>query len=174
LKSATAKYAKRFCSLACRDLWRLDQPTDPMWLSGPRLSRLPASHPAIWYGATCHLDESACQVCGLLFMHKPGRRITCSLACRRKSKRRGRQGRRRINREAIFQRDGYTCWMCEKQCDPTRVVPHPDAPTVDHLVPQSLGGAHDADNLATACFTCNSTRGASWSIPTLRPHVLIG
>jgi 5-methylcytosine-specific restriction endonuclease McrA len=156
----------RFCSLLCRDLWRLDQPGDPMWSRGARLCRLPLDHPAMWYGMVCALTESACRICGLLFMHRPGRpRVTCSSTCRNRARKRRQVGRKSIKRVAIFERDGYICWMCDMQCDPTVHVPHPDAPTVDHLVPQSLGGTHDPDNLATACFTCNSLRGASWTIP---------
>lgn len=32
--------------------------------------------------------------------------------------------------------------------------------TVDHVVPLSRGGKHQQDNLAPACFSCNSSKGA--------------
>jgi 5-methylcytosine-specific restriction endonuclease McrA len=31
--------------------------------------------------------------------------------------------------------------------------------TLEHLTPLSQGGSWDMANLATACFTCNNTRG---------------
>lgn len=42
------------------------------------------------------------------------------------------------------------------------------AATVDHIIPTAAGGSDEADNLASACWTCNSRKGAkldhSWSI----------
>lgn len=32
--------------------------------------------------------------------------------------------------------------------------------TIDHIVPLSRGGKHEADNLAPACFSCNSSKGS--------------
>jgi len=32
--------------------------------------------------------------------------------------------------------------------------------TVDHIVPLSRGGEHETDNLAAACYSCNSSKGA--------------
>lgn len=30
--------------------------------------------------------------------------------------------------------------------------------TIDHIVPLSRGGKHEASNLAPACFSCNSSK----------------
>jgi 5-methylcytosine-specific restriction endonuclease McrA len=50
-----------------------------------------------------------------------------------------------------------TCWICGK----------PGADTVDHLTPQSRGGApYDPRNLAPAHRSCNSKRGASLFMPS--------
>lgn len=72
-------------------------------------------------------------------------------------------------RLAIFERDGWTCWLCMGQTEPTASVPHPLAPTVDHLVPRVDGGTDEPDNLATAHFACNSKRGRSLSLTTFEP-----
>ncbi|MBX3031925.1 MAG: HNH endonuclease [Chloroflexi bacterium] len=37
-------------------------------------------------------------------------------------------------------------------------MPHPKAPTVDHIVPISAGGADSLINVATAHFECNWRR----------------
>lgn len=34
--------------------------------------------------------------------------------------------------------------------------------TVDHIMPRARGGAEDFDNLAVACRSCNSRKGARW------------
>ncbi|WP_227979969.1 HNH endonuclease [Nocardia spumae] len=57
-------------------------------------------------------------------------------------------------------RDGYRCHICRRNTDRSKVVPHPKAPTIDHLIPLSLGGTHEPANVATACFLCNSRKGA--------------
>ena len=44
----------------------------------------------------------------------------------------------------------YTCFICEKAT----------ATEVEHLVPVSLGGGNTWDNLALACRSCNSSKGA--------------
>lgn len=65
-------------------------------------------------------------------------------------------------RVMLYQRDNYTCWLCNKACD-TTVDPrtHDDAPTLDHVIPRSKGGTHAHNNLRTACRRCNSIRSDS-------------
>jgi 5-methylcytosine-specific restriction endonuclease McrA len=42
----------------------------------------------------------------------------------------------------------------------TKVVPHPKAPTIDHIVPLSAGGDDTKANVQLACFLCNSIKGS--------------
>jgi 5-methylcytosine-specific restriction endonuclease McrA len=50
---------------------------------------------------------------------------------------------------AVFLRDAGTCAYCGAR---------PAKPTVDHIVPRSLGGTSEAANLCTACPSCNSRK----------------
>jgi 5-methylcytosine-specific restriction endonuclease McrA len=59
----------------------------------------------------------------------------------------------------IAARDRYTCGICRRRVAMTKVVPHPKAPTVDHLVPVSAGGDDVRANVRLAHFLCNSRRG---------------
>lgn len=162
----TSRRSGRFCSLLCRDLWRLEADVNPNpQVNAAPYSRLPVDHPAIWCGATCPLEETACCTCGLLFMHRPGPRSYCSKLCARGAAKQRRRGRKRIRRYDVFVRDDYVCWICDRRCDPAATVPHPLAATVDHLVPRVHGGDDDPSNLATAHFLCNSRRGSSWELP---------
>ena len=54
--------------------------------------------------------------------------------------------RRRLSRQAVFYRDGFTCQYCGKE---TRQL------TVDHIVPRSRGGVHVWENVVSACVPCN-------------------
>ena len=56
-----------------------------------------------------------------------------------------------LSRGAILARDSYTCQYCGAQPGLGRL-------TLDHVVPQSRGGAWAWTNLATACLACNSAK----------------
>lgn len=57
-------------------------------------------------------------------------------------------------RYEILKRDNYTCRYCGAKA--------PDVPlTVDHVLPQALGGSDKADNLVTACRDCNAGKTSS-------------
>lgn len=53
----------------------------------------------------------------------------------------------------ILRRDGHTCRYCGATA--------PDAPlTVDHVIPQTLGGSDEPANLVTACQPCNAGKSS--------------
>lgn len=60
----------------------------------------------------------------------------------------------------MYIRDGYRCHLCNRKTDPTKRVPHPRAPTLDHVIPLSCGGTHEPLNCRTACYICNTRKGA--------------
>lgn len=54
----------------------------------------------------------------------------------------------------ILRRDGYTCRYCGAKA--------PDATlTVDHVIPVTLGGGDEPNNLVTACRDCNAGKSSS-------------
>lgn len=55
----------------------------------------------------------------------------------------------KTRRNKIYARDGNACVYCGATL----------ALTIDHVIPQSKGGTHDDDNLATCCKSCNSSKG---------------
>lgn len=55
----------------------------------------------------------------------------------------------------LVARDGSDCRLCGEPVDLALAWPDRMAPTRDHIVPHSLGGSHDADNLQLAHFLCN-------------------
>jgi 5-methylcytosine-specific restriction endonuclease McrA len=43
------------------------------------------------------------------------------------------------------------CAYCQQDCP---------KPTLDHIIPLSLGGSHRPENLAPCCMSCNSQKNA--------------
>lgn len=64
-------------------------------------------------------------------------------------------------RLAIYERDSWTCWICESEVNRDAHENADDAPSLDHVVPRSLGGGHASSNLRCAHRLCNSRRGAA-------------
>lgn len=118
------------------------------------------------------LTSGRCRACDGWFVSEHTD-VTCSPACKElyaRSKRRISDGRRRsrmreafredVDPQRVFEADGYRCHLCNKMTDRTKVVPHPRAPTVDHVIPLASGGFHEPVNCRTAHFMCNSVKGS--------------
>jgi hypothetical protein len=54
-------------------------------------------------------------------------------------------------RQEVFERDGHECTRCGST----------DRLTLDHILPQSMGGPHIAENLRVVCRSCNCERPVS-------------
>ena len=71
----------------------------------------------------------------------------------------------RLLREAIKQRDDFTCQTCgnSTQKEPNLLL------EIDHVIPVSKGGITSEDNLQTLCWKCNRTKGAKIVNPGIKP-----
>jgi len=120
------------------------------------------------YGKTPE-QVDACRACGQL---KPlGRKLCdpCRDVADREARRRAKRRRKARQRGArcepytlayIAERDHYRCGLCGKRVAMTRPVPHPKAPTIDHIVPLDAGGDDVKANVQLAHFICNSVKGS--------------
>jgi hypothetical protein len=112
-----------------------------------------------------HVSEHVC-ACGAQI---PASRNRCD-DCRaqtRKNRRRRERGRKRnsVVREPytlaeIAARDRFRCGLCHKRVPMTKAVPHPQAPTIDHIVPWSVSRDDSRANVQLAHFLCNSLKSA--------------
>lgn len=120
-----------------------------------------------------------CRMCGEKFMPEYANksRVFCSDRCARvfwstqqsvKDRKREYEKRRmlalakgkRIGWADVARLSGWKCHICGKLVDKTKRVPHPLAPTLDHLVPLAQDpDGHRLDNIKLAHFICNSRRG---------------
>ena len=96
--------------------------------------------------------------------------------CKRKRRldtRRAAGARRRgvvavpYSREAIFERDGWRCHLCGGRVLRSLPVSHPEASSIDHLVPLSAGGPDAPENVRLAHLRCNSVRQAGGEVQLL-------
>jgi len=112
-----------------------------------------------------------CIVCGAAFLTLY-MDMTCSQECQdihakemkrvHKDRRRARQREAYVEdvyRQRVFDLDAYRCHLCKSKCDPSKAVPHPKAPTLDHVIPLAAGGKHEPKNCRTACYSCNNSKG---------------
>lgn len=66
-----------------------------------------------------------------------------------------------VNRQAIFERDGWICQLCGKPVDPELKWPNVMSASVDHIRPLSLGGKHTTENVQLTHLGCNSRKSAA-------------
>lgn len=69
-----------------------------------------------------------------------------------RARRKGTRGRA-VDRQAIFDRDGWICQLCQLPVEK-------GAESIDHVIPLVLGGKHEEPNLQIAHRSCNSRKGA--------------
>lgn len=62
-------------------------------------------------------------------------------------------------RWAIYRRDNFACRLCGELVNFRDYCNNIDGPTLDHIIPRSLGGSDEIENLRLACRMCNSKRG---------------
>lgn len=59
----------------------------------------------------------------------------------------------------IAERDAWRCHLCGDLVDSQLSWPDPMSPSLDHVVPLSLGGSHTPENVRLAHVRCNSAKG---------------
>lgn len=58
----------------------------------------------------------------------------------------------------IFERDGWTCGLCDTPVDPLLSHPDPLSASLDHVVPIAKGGGHVRANVQCAHLRCNLSK----------------
>lgn len=119
---------------------------------------------------TANIKFKTCKQCGTVFIPEYGakRRYFCSDICLRKyGRKQGKRKRKAVLKQVkhvayndmyIFKRDKWICQLCGKKVNPKWVGNHPLAPTIDHIIPISLGGADAPYNVQLAHRDCNKIK----------------
>lgn len=119
-----------------------------------------------------------CRSCGKSVVRRPtgGKWATacCSVTCYRRLAKRRREHMERnsfvenVSLTYLCERDNWTCQICGRVVKRDAVVPHPLAPTHDHIIPVSCGGQNSNANAQLAHFLCNAKKGAGAANDQLR------
>lgn len=160
LKHPSKKYANRFCSTLCRDLWRIESDVNPHPARTPRLRQYRFPEPPPWWGKSCPIAARRCGWCGDSFFGsaKIWNRAYCSLYCKRKAQKVRRKGRETVQGYGgwtwvefmhMARRFDYRCAYCGVK--PERLDP-------DHVVAIAKGGPNALTNLLPSCLMCNSDK----------------
>jgi 5-methylcytosine-specific restriction endonuclease McrA len=64
-----------------------------------------------------------------------------------------------VDPHEVYDRDKWHCGLCGQPIPRVAIFPHPEAPSIDHVVPLALGGLHEMANVQAAHFRCNSAIG---------------
>lgn len=59
----------------------------------------------------------------------------------------------------VYVRDNWICQICSRPVEPDLAWPAPLSKTLDHVQAVTRGGSHKIDNLQTAHWICNVTKG---------------
>ena len=122
-----------------------------------------------------HTVERECVICGSLFYCLDvEKRKTCSHECSRRRANKSKDKRipaaqivdTDISNALLFRRDGGRCWICGGLCDWNdrklskrgRETFGDTYPSIDHVVPVSMGGLHSWDNVRLAHLKCNQEK----------------
>ncbi len=171
----------QFCSLTCSQRSRYPARSRELVIyTGPPFVRKPKINKNPIPKRDGRFKSGACKACGAWFIAL-NNDANCSDKCQKwwkknspcaiEGKRLGRDRRRarkkdafveNVYRKKIYARDDYRCQLRLPGCkgvDLNKVVPHPKAPTLDHIVPLAAGvaagGTHEPKNCQLACFQCN-------------------
>ena len=148
----------KYCSLKCKDAARRDK----------QVKAIQAKH-----AANPRRFDFDCDRCGQLVMTDICIRKTysgrycrnCSLVKRRESyriktaKRQGVAKPARLSADALIQRDGNLCRLCNTEIDLSLTRNSRFGATIDHIVPLSKGGSDDIENMQLTHWICNIKKG---------------
>lgn len=135
--------AARFCSRSCSRKWR---------------GRRECKCGAIVEDAKAN-GIAYCYPCRLKARQEYRKRYKQQLGSHRKRVRKGGGfWNSKVRRSVVFKRDKCRCYICKVRCRLDDKWNHPQAATVDMVVPASKGGDWDYHNLRCACRQCNSLK----------------
>lgn len=151
------KRSQRFCSRDCHYASRRRKKTKKSAFRR-RAEKLADRAAAGSNGGGTVWVQGSCGVCCSQFLGRGVSARYCSQRCSKLAKWNRGDWKDAKVRVEIYKRDGWTCQLC---LGPVELASHHLSdlyPSLDHIVPRSMGGGHEPGNLQTAHRICNSRR----------------
>lgn len=157
---ATTHSRRVYCSWACRHKQKGKQSTQKA-----KVARLHKQKGCIQCGSvfTNASSQSSLYCCRGCYRQSPKYRNVIRTARARRRARLRMLPHESVKPSDVFNRDGWACVYCGCAVVDYRLggkLPSNGA-TLDHVVPLAKGGSHVMANLATACSSCNTRKGAA-------------
>lgn len=120
------------------------------------------------FGDRCAVYFKPCHDCNTLITRKarggmvlcePCRKVRLRAVDARRNHKRRAVGAATMNIKELAARDGERCHICSRKIDLSLSGMAKWGPTIDHILPVSLGGTNDPNNLTLAHRCCNTRRG---------------
>lgn len=70
-------------------------------------------------------------------------------------------------------RHGDDCYLCDERINFKLKWPHPQSPSLDHVVPLARGGRHALENVAMTHLACNLSKATKAALSEPRPTLLL-
>ena len=163
-EAVVTKRASRYCSHGC---WYEASHAEhaKVALAWKPIIRAPRTAPvAILRPLRRRWFSVCCPECGTWFVTDNPKHQYCTLRCGRRADKAKRRALERdafvarVRRRDVYERDQWTCQLCGEPVARDEVVPHPKAPTIDHIVPLARGGTHEPANVQLAHYLCNAIK----------------
>lgn len=148
----SARRSRRFCARACEQRWLNED--------NPNRCTVP----------DCDRGERAKGLCNMHWRRKaraegrelpdPWNERRRANHAKRKALKRGAESAVAFSNLSIYERDEWTCGICDGPVDRLLEWPDPMSVSLDHVVPLSKGGSHAPDNAQCAHLVCNVRKGA--------------
>lgn len=155
----------KFCDERCRRI-AAGLPPDPFPLRTCELSECEVRfRPAVGHQRFCSPHHSKLDAKRRYNQRRPARERAPwndrkrDAYHRRRALKKGAATGAPVRLEEIAERDGWRCQLCGRKVNQRLVWPHLRSASLDHIVPLSVGGAHDPANVQLVHLTCNSEKG---------------
>lgn len=136
--------SRKFCTPRCEMYWRRHEGNLPdLSFKCARCGNTVERDRST--GDRCRIDRKLCDVCF-----------------------RSHSLRHKVSANEVANAKGTVCGLCGYDIDMSLRFPDKRAVSIDHIVPYSMGGTRDMDNLQLAHYSCNSRKQAS-DITVLEP-----
>lgn len=152
------RYCSRECAFTHQDKWHVQCRTVKKCRACRKEFFADESTHEIYCSNAC--AYVSCDNCRDLFYRRKGKRFCCDVCCcqfhsRNYQHMKRAMGNKKIDINQVIEMYDGVCNICMLPVDMDAVWPMPLSPSIDHILPITLGGKHEVNNCQLAHLRCN-------------------